>query len=68
MKLDWYNIKEIDKIDSPALIIFEDRVKANIQTAIGMVHHLDRLRPHVKTNKSGEATRLMLDAGITKFK
>ena len=28
----------------------------------------DRLRPHCKTNKSAEATRLMLAAGITKFK
>jgi len=26
------------------------------------------LRPHVKTNKSAEATHLMLNAGITKFK
>ena len=33
-----------------------------------MVSEVDRLRPHVKTNKSAEATRLMLDAGITKFK
>src|SRR5262245_54863089 len=33
-----------------------------------MVGNVSQLRPHVKTNKSAEATQLMLDAGITKFK
>src|ERR1700750_457163 len=65
---EWYHIKEIDKLDSPALVVFPERVKANIQTAIDMVGHVGRLRPHVKTNKSADATRLMMEAGITKFK
>jgi len=64
----WYQIKDIDKLDSPVLVVFPDRVKANIQTAIGMVGNVSQLRPHVKTNKSAEATQLMLNAGITKFK
>jgi D-serine deaminase-like pyridoxal phosphate-dependent protein len=66
--MEWYEIDNIDKVDSPALIVFPERVKANIQTAISMVENIDRLRPHVKTNKSAEATRLMLEAGINKFK
>jgi D-serine deaminase-like pyridoxal phosphate-dependent protein len=33
-----------------------------------MVGAVDRLRPHIKTNKSPDAVRLMLHAGITKFK
>ena len=65
---DWYTINDIDKLDSPALVIILERVRANIQTAIGMVNSVDDLRPHVKTNKSAEATQLMLKAGITKFK
>ena len=60
--------RSLDKLDSPVLIVFPERVKANIQTAISMVADVGRLRPHVKTNKSAEATQLMLDAGITKFK
>lgn len=68
MKKEWYDINEISKLDSPALVIFPDRVRKNIQTAVHMVGDITRLRPHVKTNKSAEATRLMLDAGITKFK
>ncbi len=65
---EWYYISEIDKLDSPALVVFPERVKANIQRAISMVGDVSRLRPHVKTNKSADATRLMLEAGITKFK
>src|SRR5213595_2479952 len=65
---EWYHIEDIDKLDSPVLIVFPERIKANIQTAISMVADVSRLRPHVKTNKSAEATQLMLDAGITKFK
>ncbi|MFI5185963.1 MAG: D-TA family PLP-dependent enzyme [Chitinophagales bacterium] len=68
MNQNWYLIDDIEKTDSPALVIFSQRVKANIQTAIRMVSHIDQLRPHVKTNKSAEASQLMLDAGITKFK
>ena len=64
----WYQIKDIDKLDSPVLVVFSERVKANVQTAIGMVGNVSQLRPHVKTNKSADATQLMLDAGITKFK
>jgi len=65
---EWYAIDEIEKLDSPALVVFPERVKQNIQTAIEMVGDVTRLRPHVKTNKSTEAVRLMLNAGITKFK
>lgn len=65
---DWYHIDYIDTIDSPALIVFPERVKKNIQTAIQMAGGADRLRPHVKTHKSPDVAQLMLIAGITRFK
>ncbi len=65
---DWYTINNIDEIDSPVLVIYLERVKQNIQTAIDMVGDVQRLRPHIKTNKSADATRLMMAAGINKFK
>ena len=65
---NWYQFDNVNDLDSPALVIFPERVKTNIQTAISMVGDVARLRPHVKTNKSSQATQLMLDAGITKFK
>lgn len=64
----WYHLLTPSTLDTPALIVFPDRVKRNIQTAIKMVGDVNRLRPHVKTNKSAEAVQLMIDAGITKFK
>lgn len=64
----WFQVDNIDEIDSPALLIYSDRVKHNISLAIKMVGEVSRLRPHVKTHKSPEVTELMLDAGITKFK
>ena len=65
---NWYEISDIESLDTPALVVFPDRVKHNIQTAINRVGHPSRLRPHIKTNKSPEAIQLMLDAGITQFK
>jgi D-serine deaminase-like pyridoxal phosphate-dependent protein len=65
---NWFEIKNIDKLDSPALVIYPDRVKQNISLLKEMIDDMSRLRPHVKTNKAKEATSLMIDAGITKFK
>jgi len=64
----WFHISNLNQIDSPALLVYPDRVKANIQTAINMIGDVNRLRPHVKTHKCAEVARLMMDAGITKFK
>lgn len=65
---DWFQIDNINEIDSPALIVYPKRVKENIQTLLSMIDDAKRLRPHVKTHKSKEATSLMLTAGINKFK
>ncbi len=68
MEKNWYHIDNINKLDSPALVIYPDRVKQNIAAAIDMIGDVNRLRPHIKTNKSADATRLLIGAGISKFK
>ncbi|MDX1938623.1 MAG: D-TA family PLP-dependent enzyme [Flavihumibacter sp.] len=65
---NWYEINDTNQLDSPALVVFTERVKHNIAEAIKMVGVAERLRPHVKTHKSKEVTQLLLQAGITKFK
>lgn len=65
---EWYELKEPEKLDSPALIIFPDRVRENIKILVSMIDDVNRLRPHVKTNKCMEACELMREAGIKKFK
>jgi D-serine deaminase-like pyridoxal phosphate-dependent protein len=64
----WYAIKNVDELDSPVLVVYPGRVKHNIRQAIAMVGEVNRLRPHVKTHKCAEVARLMMDAGIQKFK
>lgn len=65
---EWYIIKNADKIDSPALVIYPDRIQENINQAIHIAGGYERLRPHVKTCKIAEVCDLMNRAGIRKFK
>ena len=67
--MHWYEINNIETIDSPALVIYQERVYENIQLLKQMVNFdMARLRPHVKTNKISELCKMMMDAGIYKFK
>jgi D-serine deaminase-like pyridoxal phosphate-dependent protein len=65
---NWYLIENVEELDTPALVVYPSRVKNNIAILKSMVDKTSRLRPHVKTHKSGEVCQLMLAAGITKFK
>lgn len=65
---EWYKIDRIEELDSPSLIIYIDRVKRNIKTAIDIIGDVDRLRPHIKTHKSKDIALLFKKAGIKKFK
>lgn len=68
MSTPWYTIDNIDKIDSPSLVIYPERIKENIRQLILMAEDVERIRPHVKTNKIPEVCKLMQNAGIKKFK
>ena len=63
-----YTINNIEKIDSPSLIVYPQIAKENIHKLIEMAGSVDLLRPHVKTNKIAEVCQMMLNAGINKFK
>lgn len=65
---EWYTIDKISELDSPALVVYRDRVEENIQILISSIDDIARLRPHVKTHKSSEVCVMMLQAGIKKFK
>lgn len=65
----WFTITNVDALDTPALVVYPDRIRRNIDRLLGAVGgDTRRLRPHVKTHKSPEVTRLLLDAGLTQFK
>ncbi|UIR57374.1 D-TA family PLP-dependent enzyme [Sphingobacterium sp. SRCM116780] len=66
---EWFELKDVDTVDSPALLVYPDRVKHNIQQAIALLDgDCSRLRPHIKTNKTAEICQLLQDFGIRKFK
>jgi D-serine deaminase-like pyridoxal phosphate-dependent protein len=65
---NWYIIHQVEELDSPALVLYPDRISANIQRLIDMSGDITRLRPHVKTNKTTEVCSIMMDAGIRQFK
>ncbi len=64
----WYAIGNVADVPSPSLLIYPDRVEENIRRMIRTAGGVERLRPHMKTNKLPEVVRMHLDQGITKFK
>ncbi|MCY7350919.1 MAG: D-TA family PLP-dependent enzyme [Cytophagaceae bacterium] len=68
MNNPWFFVENAHAIDSPALLVYPDRVAQNIQTALQLSGDAVRLRPHVKTHKIREVTELLLAAGIQQFK
>jgi D-serine deaminase-like pyridoxal phosphate-dependent protein len=65
---NWFKVENIADVDTPGLLIYPDRVKENIRILKTFVDDVKRLRPHVKTNKSPDITRMLIKAGIMKFK
>lgn len=64
----WYGVINESDIDSPALLVYPDRIEHNIAVAKEMVGDTSRLRPHIKTHKTREILALQYRAGIEKFK
>lgn len=68
-KLKWFQLSNPERISTPALCVHPERVRKNIQRMLHAVgDQATRLCPHVKTIKSVELIRLMVDAGIRQFK
>lgn len=65
---DWYTISNVDEIDSPALLVYPQRIRENILRMIACAGGVQRLRPHIKTHKTREVIQIKQELGITKFK
>jgi len=67
--MHWYEVENIDQIDSPALLVYPKRIQHNIDSMIVNVGgKINRLFPHVKTHKMKEVVEMQLNAGIQRFK
>jgi D-serine deaminase-like pyridoxal phosphate-dependent protein len=64
----WYKISNENEVFSPSLLVYPDRIEANINKMVGIAGDVTKLRPHVKTHKMSEVIRLQIKYGINKFK
>jgi len=65
---NWYLVNDTNEITSPSLLVYPDRIEANIKRLIEIAGNVDNLRPHVKTHKMSEIIKLQMKYGIYKFK
>lgn len=64
----WYLLENEKEVLSPSLLLYPDRIEANLRQMVRIAGGTERLRPHVKTHKLGEIVRMQLNLGISKFK
>ena len=64
----WFQVQGEELIDSPALLVHEERMEENLRRMIAQAGDVGRLRPHIKTHKLPQVLRRHLAHGIRKFK
>ena len=63
-----YAIANPDEVLSPGLVVFEELLRENLSHMIAIAGDIGRLRPHCKTHKMIDVTRLEVGMGIAKHK
>jgi 3-hydroxy-D-aspartate aldolase len=67
--MSWYEIENIEDIDSPSVVLYEEHLMFNLYKMLEMVQgDTSKLMPHIKTNKMPEVIKRMLALGIKNFK
>ena len=64
----WYKIDQENQLDSPSLLIYKDRVEGNIDKMIHLAGGVERLFPHIKTNKMSAVVQLLKEKGVQQVK
>jgi D-serine deaminase-like pyridoxal phosphate-dependent protein len=64
----WFRVQNEHEVESPALLVYPDRIEENIRRMVSIAGGPERLRPHVKTHKLADIVQRKLAAGISKFK
>lgn len=63
-----YALDDASAIDSPSLLVYEERVDENLRRMVAQAGGPERLCPHVKTHKLPQLIAKQVALGITKFK
>ena len=66
--LPWPALRNAADIPSPALLIDEPRMEANLAATLAIAGSPARLRPHLKTHKLPQVARRLVHLGVTKAK
>lgn len=64
----WYQVSNIEDLDTPSLLIYEDRLDHNLDWMIQTAGGTERLFPHMKTHKMAEVLRKCQAKGIHRVK
>src|ERR1700744_5070810 len=65
---NWFTLSHPEAIDTPALLVYRDRIAQNIDTMITVAVDAARLIPHVNTHKMREIVEMQIAKGIRRFK
>ena len=64
----WFEFSNVADVDSPALLIYQDRAEENARRMISLAGGTERLCPHIKTHKLAELVKMQMALGVKKFK
>lgn len=63
-----YSFAEESKVASPQLVFYKKIIEKNIEKMIEIAKGPERLFPHIKTHKSLDVTKMLVEKGIDRFK
>ncbi len=63
-----YRVANPDELPTPAMLVFRDHLRHNIESVCEVANGGQNLFTHVKTHKSDAVTRLQIEMGIDQFK
>ena len=66
--VDWMRVANEATTPSPSLLIYPERVDANLRQMLALAGGAARLRPHIKTHKLPQLVARQVELGITKCK
>ena len=66
--IDEFKVHDEDKLLTPGLLVYPDRVKQNIDAMLQITGGPNRLIPHIKTHKMSAIIKLQMKVGIRQFK
>lgn len=68
MQIGEYNLNSPESIDTPAFLVYEDKVKFNVEEVVRVCGSADRVVPHAKTHKSSDVLKLQMAGGLMAYK